>query len=103
MGLGFTIASGVWWLAILFALLFLGIYLPVMRVEEKELTAIFGESFTDYARQVPLFAPRLIALKGENSAPNNFEMQLYLKYREYQAALGVGFALAILAVKAYFF
>ena len=35
MGLGFTIASGVWWLAILFALLFLGIYLPVMRAESK--------------------------------------------------------------------
>jgi protein-S-isoprenylcysteine O-methyltransferase Ste14 len=103
MGLGFTIASGVWWLAILFAILFLGIYLPVMIVEEKELTAIFGESFKHYASQVPLFIPRLTAFQGENLSENKFEMQLYLKYREYQAALGVGFALAILAVKAYFF
>lgn len=103
MGLGFTVAAGVWWLAILFAILFLGIYLPVMRVEEKELTAIFGKSFKDYANQVPLFIPRLTAFRGEKSSENKFEMQLYLKYREYQAALGVGFALAILAVKAYFF
>src|SRR5213083_1270246 len=29
LGLGFTIAAGVWWLGLLFVLLFLGIYLPV--------------------------------------------------------------------------
>ncbi len=103
MGIGFTIASGVWWLAILFAILFLGIYLPVMRVEEKELTEIFGESFENYAKQVPLLVPRLTAFKGENSSENKFEMQLYLKYREYQAALGVGGGLAVLAFKAWFF
>jgi len=103
MGVGFTIASGVWWLAILFAILFLGIYLPVMRVEEKELTEIFGESFENYAREVPLLVPRLTAFNGENLSENKFEMQLYLKYREYQAALGVGFGLAVLAVKAWFF
>src|SRR4051812_20332290 len=33
LGLGFTIASGRWELAVLFAALFLGIYFPVMRVE----------------------------------------------------------------------
>ena len=103
MGLGFTIASGVWWLAILFAILFLGIYLPVMRVEAKELIAIFGDEFEKYAKAVPLFIPRLSAYKNENSAPNKFEKELYLKYREYQAAIGVGLALCVLAVKAYFF
>lgn len=103
MGLGFTIASGVWWLAILFAILFLGIYLPVMRVETKELNAIFGESFENYAQTVPLFVPRLTAYRDVNSAPDKFEKELYLKYREYRAALGVGLALCVLAVKAYFF
>ncbi len=103
MGLGFTIASGVWWLAILFAILFLGIYLPVMRVEAKELIAIFGEEFENYAKAVPLFIPRLTAYRDVNSAPNKFEKELYLKYREYRAAIGVGFALCVLAVKAYFF
>ena len=102
MGLGFTLASGVWWLAILFAILFLGIYLPVMRNEAKELTAIFGESFAKYAEEVPLFIPRLTKYRAENSLPKRFELDLYLRYREYQAALGVGFALGILALKAYF-
>src|SRR5690349_13353443 len=40
---GFSIASGVWWLALIFIVLFLGIYLPVMRVEAEDLTQIFGE------------------------------------------------------------
>lgn len=102
MGLGFTIAAGVWWLAILFAILFLGIYLPVMRNEAKELTDIFGDSFAKYAEEVPLFIPRLTKYKAENSSPNKFELDLYLRYREYQAALGVGFALGVLALKAYF-
>lgn len=102
MGLGFTIAAGVWWLAILFAVLFLGIYLPVMRNEAKELTEIFGESFEKYAKEVPLFIPRLSKYKDENSSAKTFEMELYLRYREYQAALGVAFALGILALKAYF-
>ena len=102
MGLGFTIASGVWWLAILFAILFLGIYLPVMRNEANELTAIFGDSFEKYAEEVPLFIPRLTKFRDENSSTNKFELDLYLRYREYQAALGVAFALGILALKAYF-
>jgi protein-S-isoprenylcysteine O-methyltransferase Ste14 len=102
MGLGFTIASGKWWLAILFAILFLGIYLPVMRVEAKELTEIFGDTFAEYAKEVPLFIPRLSRYKDENSSSKGFELELYLRYREYQAALGVGLALIILALKAYF-
>src|SRR6266699_4788672 len=55
LGLGFTIGSGRLWLGILFAALFLGIYLPVMRVESATLAQLFGESFQRYAREVPLF------------------------------------------------
>jgi len=55
MGLGFTIASGRWWLAIIFVALFLGIYLPVMRVESATLAQLFGESFREYAKAVPVF------------------------------------------------
>lgn len=102
MGLGFTIASGVWWLAILFAVLFLGIYLPVMKAESKELTSIFGEIYRDYSIRVPLFLPRLTAYRQENSSPTKFDFDLYLKYREYRAVLGVAFALCVLAAKAYF-
>ena len=99
LGLGFTIASGVWWLGLLFIALFLGIYLPVMRVESEDLKTMFGEQYLDYARRVPLFFPRL---KTEFGTDVKFDKNLYLRYREYRAALGAVFALLILAFKAYF-
>jgi protein-S-isoprenylcysteine O-methyltransferase Ste14 len=99
LGLGFTIASGVWWLGLLFIALFLGIYLPVMRVEAEDLKAIFGEQYLDYSRQVPLFFPRLGA---KLSGDVKFDKNLYLRYREYRAALGSALAWLVLAFKAYF-
>ena len=102
MGLGFTVTSGVWWLGLIFAILFLGIYFPVMKAESKELIDIFGEEFEHYAKKVPLFIPRIRPFRSNNSSPNNFEFDLYLKYREYRAALGVTFAWCILAAKAFF-
>ena len=59
MGVGFTIASGRWFLGFVFAALFLGIYVPVMRVESATLAELFGESYQKYAQAVPLFLPRL--------------------------------------------
>ena len=99
LGVGFCVAAGVWWLALLFAVLFLGIYLPVMRVEAEDLTRIFGAAFDEYKKAVPLFFPRLTPWK---KSPANFDFQLYLKYREYRAALGLVLALAVLTAKAYF-
>jgi protein-S-isoprenylcysteine O-methyltransferase Ste14 len=102
MGLGFTIASGVWWLSIIFAILFLGIYFPVMKAESKELIEIFGNEYENYANQVPLLIPRLTGFRDKNSSTNKFDFNLYLKYREYRAALGVIFAWCILAAKTFF-
>ena len=98
LGVGFTAASGVWWLALIFVVLFLGIYLPVMRVERDDLIEMFGEFYREYADNVPMFTPRPTAWK---KSAEKFEMALYLRYREYRAALGLLFALAVLAVKAY--
>jgi protein-S-isoprenylcysteine O-methyltransferase Ste14 len=88
MGLGFTIAAGRLWLGLLFAALFLGIYLPVMRVEAATLFQIFGDDFRSYAGAVPLFFPRLTPWHGPGSMEQRFDRSLYLRYREYQAALG---------------
>ena len=102
MGLGFTVAAaGTWWLFVLFAglfaALFLGIYLPVMRVEAQTLAAKFGGEFESYARAVPLFLPRLTAYRGAHET--EFDAGLYLRYREYRAALGLGAAFALLLLK----
>lgn len=99
LGVGFTIAAGVWWLGLIFVVLFLGIYLPVMRVEAGELTQIFSGEYKDYAEKVPLFFPRPRPFK---KLETGFDFNLYLRYREYQAALGLVFAWSILLVKAIF-
>jgi protein-S-isoprenylcysteine O-methyltransferase Ste14 len=101
MGLGFTIASGKWWLGVLFVALFLGIYLPVMRVESATLAQLFGESFQQYARVVPVFLPRITPYRtGESRI--RFDQSLYLRYREYRAALGLMIAWGFLVFKAYY-
>lgn len=99
LGLGFTAAAGVWWLAILFCILFLGIYLPVMRVEIGDMRRIFGEEFDEYERNVPLLIPRFTVWRNTGE---KFDFQLYSQYREYRAAIGAAVVIAILALKAYF-
>ena len=101
LGLGFTIGSGRWQLGIVFAVLFLGIYLPVMRVESATLAELFGEKFKTYADAVPMFIPRLSPFRGDNGS-NGFDKSLYLKYREYRAALGLLIAWGLMVVKAYY-
>ena len=102
LGLGFTIGSGWWPLGIAFAALFLGIYFPVMRVESATLTKIFGTAYQRYASEVPLFFPRLTRFPGEADQPIKFDSNLYMRYREYRAALGLLVAWGILAFKAYY-
>ena len=101
IGTGFTIAAGRWELAALFALLFLGIYVPVMRVESETLEQLFGHKYRRYTQAVPMFLPRLTRYHGAANA--EFDVALYKRYREYQAALGFLAAFAILVAKAIWF
>ena len=92
LGLGFTVAAGrPVLLGAVFAALFLGIYLPVMRVEATTLTELFGEEYRRYAKAVPLFLPRVTPYRRDDvtTADAKFDTSLYLRYREYRAALGL--------------
>jgi protein-S-isoprenylcysteine O-methyltransferase Ste14 len=106
LGIGFTVAAaGRWWLLLvlggLFAALFLGIYLPVMRVEAATLGELFGEDYERYARAVPLFVPRATPYTDGRTARVKFDATLYLRYREYRAALGLVAAWSLLALKSF--
>ena len=103
LGLGFTIASGRLLLGLLFAALFLGIYLPVMRVEASTMGQLFGSQYERYRRSVPLFFPRLTPFRASESAANRFDGSLYLRYREYRAALGLVVAWGLLLIKTFYF
>ncbi|HYP01288.1 MAG TPA: methyltransferase [Pyrinomonadaceae bacterium] len=106
LGLGFSIAAAGGWLLFLvlggiFAALFLGIYLPVMRVEALTLAGLFGDDYKRYAAAVPLLFPRLTPYGGEDARRLKFDMTLYLRYREYRAALGLLAGWSVLALKAF--
>jgi protein-S-isoprenylcysteine O-methyltransferase Ste14 len=101
IGVGFTIASGRFVLGFLFAALFLGIYVPVMRVESATLATLFGESYQRYLKAVPLFLPRFSPYRDRTKDSPRFDPSLYKRYREYQAAMGLVIAWALLALKAF--
>jgi protein-S-isoprenylcysteine O-methyltransferase Ste14 len=95
VALGFVIAARRWELGVLFAVVFGGVYLPVIELEEQHLRKLFP-GYEDYASRVPLLTPRW-------RAPANarrFAWRLYLTNQEYQAALGFLAGLAVLLWKA---
>ena len=101
IGLGFTIAAGQVLLIIIFIVMILGIYLPVMRVESGTLAELFGKKYVRYAKEVPLLFPRLSAYRTQRGI--KFDRSLYLRYREYRATIGMVIAWALLVLKAIYF
>jgi protein-S-isoprenylcysteine O-methyltransferase Ste14 len=98
---GFAVAARDWWIALAMLLIFLAIYIPVIRFEEKLLRGMFGADFDAYMTRVPRLLPRL---RAETSGTRGaFSRALYLKHREYQAALGTAVMLAALAAKLIWF
>lgn len=92
---GFAIAARRWWIGAVLVLLFLAIYLPVIRGEETFLRGRFSE-YAEYARQVPRLLPRLSSLGSERGT---FSWDLYWKHREYNATLGAMAMMAALTAK----
>ena len=82
---GLVAASRSVGLGILFAAVFLLVYLPVIQNEEQHLRRLFPE-YAGYAAQVPALRPRLRPFPQRSSNP--FRMALYLKNQEYNAGLG---------------
>jgi protein-S-isoprenylcysteine O-methyltransferase Ste14 len=91
IGAGFSIAARSLWIWVLLIVLFVVIYVPVIRSEEEYLRATFPD-FDSYATRVPRLLPRW---SGE-SLIRDFSRQRYLKHREYNALIGA--ALMILAI-----
>ena len=91
---GFLWAARSWILAAVVVLLFIAIYLPVIRAEEKFLREKFS-GFDAYASRVPRLLPRFSA----EPLWDNFSSDLYRAHREYNALLGAFAMLIALLLK----
>jgi protein-S-isoprenylcysteine O-methyltransferase Ste14 len=96
---GLAIAARSWALAVLFAVFFVLIYLPVIMLEQQHLRKLFP-AYADYAAQVPAFIPRLRAF-ATASTGSGFQVKLYRKNQEYKALIGFIAGVAWLAWKAF--
>ncbi len=94
---GFALAARSIWVAIVLVVLFLVIYLPVIRSEEQYLRSTFPQ-FNAYAAHVPRLLPRFTAATG-TAAPASFSGALYRKHREYNALTGAAGLYAALILK----
>jgi protein-S-isoprenylcysteine O-methyltransferase Ste14 len=95
MAAGFAIAARSWWIFGIVAVFFAGVYVPVIRGEEKYLSGRFPE-FEKYASEVPRLLPRLKSGSGQTIA---FSWQLYKQHREYNAVVGSLAILTALLIK----
>jgi len=93
---GAAIAAHSWFSAALVAAYFAVFYSVVMRREEGELRLHHGAAFDEYARQVPLFFPRVTPAKLFVENAGIFSFAQYKKNHEWQAPLGFLFLLALL-------
>ena len=86
---GFAVALLSWPVALVLALMFVVIYVPVIASEERFLRAAFPD-FDEYCRQVPRLIPRLTpASRPDGKNPGGiFSLSLYVKHREYNAGIG---------------
>ena len=95
LAVGFAIGARNWWIGAGLVLIFLAIYVPVIRGEEAFLRERFPE-FSEYASRVPRLLPRLSSLSSKGGT---FSWDLYWKHREYNATLGAIAMMAALAAR----
>lgn len=99
LGAGFSLATARLELAVLFIVFYLAVYWPVMHAEADHMVKLFPNEYAGYAQAVPLFFPRITPWSGRERL--RFDWQLYLRYREYRALIGMVAALAVLAAKVF--
>jgi protein-S-isoprenylcysteine O-methyltransferase Ste14 len=99
IAIGFLVAARNPWIAGASLVMFFAIYLPVIRAEEKYLSSIFS-NYAEYAAHVPRLLLRLSPYNPSGGdVRGSFSHELYLKHREYQAALGSALMLLALIIK----
>ena len=89
---GFCVMSGNVWVGILALLAFTMIYRPVIKEEAKHMDNLFGDAYQRWAKEVPLFFPRLTAAAHQTGA---FSWSLVIQHREHKNAIAFIFGIVL--------
>jgi protein-S-isoprenylcysteine O-methyltransferase Ste14 len=101
IGIGFIVAARSLWIGVAALAMFAFIYLPVVQAEERYLRATFS-GYARYADHVPRFLPRLTPYHPDaavDAGSRGFSAELYLRHREYNAAIGSVLMICALILK----
>jgi protein-S-isoprenylcysteine O-methyltransferase Ste14 len=93
---GLSIAARSPGLGVLFAAVFVFVYLPVIQNESEHLHELFRD-YSAYASAVPLLLPRIAPFRSKNA--NRFRVALYLRNQEYNAGAGLAAGMLFLLWK----
>ena len=94
---GFAIIAH-WGLLLAVVALFTAVYAPVMERERRHISGRFPD-YAEYERHVPAFLPRPVPWRGGAGDAGGFSLALYMRHREWRAALAYVAALAFLLVR----
>lgn len=87
LGIGLLIAANSLACWAVFFAYFLLFYPATIQLERKKMAMLFPEQYQEYGRRVPLFFPNLRHLGNPDS--QKFQLNLYLKNKEYRALAAV--------------
>jgi protein-S-isoprenylcysteine O-methyltransferase Ste14 len=99
IAIGFIVAARNVWIGIATLAMFAFIYLPVIKAEESYLRSAFPD-YDRYASGVPRLFPRFTRYQsGDAEGESQFSAALYMRHREYNAAIGSVLMLGALVIK----
>ena len=84
-------------LLVFVALFWAVIYFPTMERERQHILGRFPDTYPSFAQNVPLFVPRLTPWRQPGVEGEPWSSALYLKHKEWQAALVYVLAIAWIA------
>lgn len=96
MALGILLGGQGYLLLLPFGAFFAGLYYPVMKAEERELTQGYGEQFVAYSKRVPFFIPDFRLSVNKSST---FLWARVIRNREHRTLAGLLLTEAFLILK----
>jgi protein-S-isoprenylcysteine O-methyltransferase Ste14 len=101
IGFGVAITGGHWIWPGAFLLFYVTVYTRTMSGEARHLRELFPDRYGEYSAAVPAFLPRLTPYRAGGVGTAGFRWAQYRRNKEWEAALGVAAAFAVLAAKAF--